>query len=131
VFACEVNAPLGRRESLDEPDLARRVERERAALPGIEAPAMRHAAFKRGGEVRKNIARVFERRRDAFGLGHRFEGRRVRPDRIRSQRASRARVRARIGRQPLDRTIGVTWPLNPSFNQKRVRVCRNTFTVRE
>ena len=47
VFAREVNPTFARGERLYEADLARSVKRERAALPGIETPALGNSALKR------------------------------------------------------------------------------------
>ena len=92
---------------------------------------MRHATLEEPGELRKDLLRLLARRGDALGVGHALERRRVVADRIRGQRAARAGIGAGSG---VSRSIGrsvVTCPLRPSLSQKRVRVCRNTFTVRE
>src|SRR5262249_57360252 len=106
VLAGEVDAAFLPRERVDEADLPRRVQRERSALPRLEAPAVRHAPFALACQFGEDLPRLIERCGDAPVFRHRLELRRVLADRIRRERAARAGIRARIGGEPLDRQVG-------------------------
>jgi len=110
VLAREMDPSFGSAECVDESDLAGRVKRKGSALPGVEAPAVRDAAFKRLRELREYLLRLQERRAHPAFLTHALERRGVLPNRIRRERAAAAWVRPRIRREALDGQIGRDMP---------------------
>src|SRR5262249_54645222 len=69
VLAGEMDAAFGGGEDVEEADLPWRVQCEGAALPRIEAPAVRLAAFALGPQFRKDLRCLLARRRDAIRFG--------------------------------------------------------------
>src|SRR5262249_18454546 len=105
VLAREVNPSLRLRQRLDEADLPRRVQRERAPLPWVEPPAFRDTALERIAELRKDLPCLSQRCLHAIFFTHIFELCRIPSDGIRGQRAPFRGIRPRIGSEPFDREI--------------------------